>query len=217
VGSVEVGTVQNVVLTVAFSRGTITANNVLQAPRSGEANNYTINGVNQSLTPSLTVTNVTITSAAITYSSTTSYTSGVQPLDSKGGTSGSAAASGNKVATTSITGLRRRFWGLNVPDSSNSADIRDLTNSNLTLAKGSQLPISTVNGTSSIVVAYPATIGDIASWRDNSNSSVDLLGSITKTVSSIPGVNGYAAINYYVYRFKPDAPWDQVVNYTVTI
>lgn len=129
---------------------------------------------------------------------------------------------GSKSATTStnISGYRNTFYGtLTTKSTPTSAVIRGLTASNAALAKGSTFKINVPVGALRVIVAYPATIGNLASINDENGLDAKIDSSFTATTVSVEGANGYDAIDYkvYVMDYADTAPNDTVNKFRVTL
>ena len=133
---------------------------------------------------------------------------------------------GTTTAKTSsvLYGYRKSFWG--VLDNKNtdlatmdSAFVRALTGSSTAaLTKGSTFDINIKkNSTMRIVLAYPASIGELASVKDENASNAQIVTNFTKYSVSVNGANGYDAIAYFVYVMDraEAAPDDNVYHVTL--
>lgn len=128
---------------------------------------------------------------------------------------------GTKTAnSSSVTGYRMGFYG-SLTDKSGSvtsALIRGLSGkSNKKVAKGQKYTISVPSGTQRIIVAYDATIGDVASITSAEQFGSEIKDSFVKSTVSVEGANAYTGINYNVYVKDLAAPQGTATTYTLTI
>lgn len=162
-------------------------------------------------------------STSYSITSKANYTDGAIPNTNTGNPypAGKITA-GSKSATTStkITGYRNTFYGtMTTKAEPTSAVIRGLTASNAALAKGSVFKVDVPVGALRVFVAYPATIGDIASINDENGLDAKIDSSFTKSTVSVEGANGYEAIDYNVYimDYADTAPNDTANKFRVTL
>lgn len=109
---------------------------------------------------------------------------------------------GQLTPSKSYVGQRKMFWGsdTNAIEATTSAQIRALANNKLNPQKGTVTPIATGEGTKYIVIAYPASLGDVASIMQSS-TNLDVKGSFAKTTVDVEGADGYTAVSYNVYIY----------------
>ena len=128
-------------------------------------------------------------------------------------------AAGSKSATSSaVTGYRKTFYGIltDANDAPTSDDIRALTGSTSALKKGSTFSISVTSAAKRVVIAYPATLGDLASVKYVEGSNADVTSSFTTRIQvDVEGAGNYTAIPYKVY-IAP-AAYSSTVTYNVTL
>lgn len=167
--------------------------------------------------PEITVEDTT--SYAITTKA--NYTDGVIPNTNTGNPyEAGKILAGSKSATTSvkITGYRNTFYGtLVVKSDPTSAVIRGLTPSNAALKKGSVFKIDIPVGALRVVIAYPATIGDLSSINDENGLDAKIDSSFTKSTVSVEGANGHTAIDYNVYIMDYATANDTANKFRVTL
>lgn len=169
--------------------------------------------------PEITVEDAT--SYSIT--SKANHTEGVIPNTNTGNPyAAGKIEAGSKSATisTKITGYRNTFYGaLKTKEEATSAVLRGLTASNAALKKGSTFKIDIPVGALRVYVAYPATIGDLASINDENGLDAKIDSSFTKSTVSVEGANGYDAIDYNVYimDYADTAPNDTANKFRVTL
>lgn len=147
----------------------------------------------------------TIPEGSITYAAQVTYEDGQVPTDNMGEPDPSAQIKGGiKTATASVSGRRKVFWadGSAAIAHASSADIRALAHSQL-----GSLPSTISTGASQyVVIAYPASLGDIAIKQGNA-SDADITGQFVKTTVQVEGANGYQAVAYNVYALEAASPF----------
>ena len=221
--NVEAGT-QGITLTVNLNRGSITGKtvsniwdpNTLQDYRSGTATQYIILGVNNGTTSSYTSAAAIMQEGTNTLNGNVTYSTGPQPVDSKGQNYLSPLASNTMSTSTIVYGRRKAFYGVN-NTASNSSQIRSLVGSLLNPSNGSSFRISIPIGTTNVVFAYPSSLQDVSSVLYVEGFNSDVKGNFSQTTVSVEAANGYTATNYKVYKYTPVSAFTQAVNYDVTI
>jgi len=219
---VESGTT-GISLTVNYDRGAITGKTVsliwqpttFQDYRAGAATNYVINGTNNGTTSSYTDGSVVIADGSNSFTSTVTYGTGPQPVDSKGANYSTALAGSTISPGLTVTGRRRAFYGVDSLANS-SATIRSLGSSTLNPSNGTSFAISIPAGTTSVVFAYPSSLQDVSSVKE-SVLNAEVKTAFSQTTVSVQGANSYTGTNYKVYRFAPVEAFPSSVTYTVTI
>jgi hypothetical protein len=222
--TVESGTT-SVTLTVTLNRGAITGKSIggiwqpstFQDFRSGVATNYIINGINNGTTNSLVSSTAIIKDGSNSFSSTTSYDQGPQPVDSKNINYSTPLVAGTANAITNVTGARRGFYGVDsLADT--SALIRSLgSNTNPGVSNGTNFTINIPAGATSVIFAYPSTLQNVTTVKYVEGLNAEVKTNFTQTTVLVEGLNGYTAINYKVYRYVPVQPFPSSATYTVTI
>lgn len=127
---------------------------------------------------------------------------------------------GSKTGTKgSITGYRNSFYGtLTNKDVIDGAVVRGLTGkSNKALRKGDAFTFAVPVGALRVVIAYPATLGDIKSVLDVNGLNAEIKSGFTKQEVQVEGANGYKAIAYNVYNLDFAKANDAANTYKVTI
>lgn len=167
--------------------------------------------------PELTVTDTT--SYSITAKS--NYSDGAIPKTNTGNdyVAGQIKA-GSKSATTSVklAGYRNTFYGtLTEKSELTSAVIRGLKASDAALKNGSKFNVTIPVGAMRVVIAYPATLKDVASINDVNGLNAKIDGSFVKSTVAVEGANGYDAIDYKVYVMDFAEANDTANTYAVEI
>ena len=128
---------------------------------------------------------------------------------------------GSKSATTStkLVGYRNTFFGtLEEKVEVTSAIIRGLQGkSEAALVDGSTFEVEIPVGAVRVVIAYPATLKDVANINDVNGLGSKIDGSFTKSTIAVEGVNGYEAVDYKVYVMDFAEANDTANKYTVEI
>lgn len=222
--NIETGTILDVLVTYNYNRGSINGKidggiwqpATMQDYRGGAATQYIINGTNMSTTNNRTISSYQIIDNANTFSGGVTYLIGPQPVDSLGNNYDSPYPSGTVSRTTSIMGKRNTFWGVSSLGNSSTL-IRALGNNYLGHVKGNTFTINIPIGATSVVFAYPSTLGSVASVKYVQGLNAEIKDIFTMTTVSVFGANSYGAINYNVYRYVPAESFTSVATYSVTI
>ena len=170
--NIESGTIVDVAVTYTYNRGSINGKLVggvwqpatMQDYRGGVATQYIINGTNMSTTNTRTISSYQIIDGSNTFSGSVTYLAGPQPVDSLGNNYDSPYPSGTVSRSTIISGKRNTFWGVSSLANS-SALIRALGNSYLGHVDGGTFTINIPIGATSVVFAYPTTLGYVSSVK----------------------------------------------------
>lgn len=119
-----------------------------------------------------------------------------------------------------VTGYRNTFYGtLTEKGTLDSGKIRGLNKSKKALADGSDFTITVPVGAMRVVFAYPATLRDVTSVRDDA-MGMPIETGFTKSTMAVYGANGYRNEkneSYKVYVMDFAGPLDTANTYTVTI
>ena len=130
-------------------------------------------------------------------------------------------AEGSKSGTRgTITGHRKTFYGTTTDKTSEttSAIIRGLSGkSNAALNNGSTFKVTIPVGALRVLIAYPATLRDVTSIKDDNAMSAEIKTGFTLSTVAVEGANSYTATNYKVYTMDFANANDTANTYTVTI
>lgn len=207
-GSYEVGTTKTINYSASLSAGSYQFGPATGITATGWTVKATNNGADAGTSTSNTGTFDSIVvgdNTAYSITATATHEAGTMPLNNlKQETPAKQIAAGSKSATSSkITGYRRGFYGTlaaNCNGVLTSNDIRGLAQKTTnTPAKGDKWTLNIPVGVSCFVIAYPASIGDIASIVDIGGGNFEIKDNFKKTQVNVEGVNGYEAIAYNVY------------------
>ena len=130
-------------------------------------------------------------------------------------------AEGSKSGTRgTITGHRKTFYGTTADKTSEttSAIIRGLSGkSNAALNNGSTFKVTIPVGALRVLIAYPATLREVTSIKDDNAMSAEIKTGFTLSTVAVEGANNYTATNYKVYTMDFANANDTANTYTVTI
>lgn len=201
----EVGTKVTPTYTATLSPGTYEfgpATNVT-------ATSWTVtdtNGGNQSTASGtmaeLTVgddTNYTITAVA-------AYGDGAMPKTNLGNeyAAGQIKAGSKQGTKSGLTGYRASFYGTATDKlaSIDSAFVRGLAvKTNKALQNGFAFDITIPEGAMRIAFAYPATLQDVTSVKDDNGLNAEIKTSFARSTVDVEGADGYTAKSYKVYVY----------------
>lgn len=127
---------------------------------------------------------------------------------------------GSKSKTAgSITGYRKTFYGTTSNENVITSDlIRSLASSSSSaLSNGAAFDISLPVGAKRVIIAYPATLRDITSIKDDNGLNAEIVSAFTATTLDVEGANGYDSITYDVYTTVFAEPLEKANVYHVTI
>jgi hypothetical protein len=149
----------------------------------------------------------------VSFMATAHYEAGVL----KDGYTGTPIEAGQvNSAQVLFRGLRNLFFDCSKP-SATSADIRAFANKILNPVKGKNFKIKVPGGTTSVKIAYKASVGTIASIKYVEGANSEIKDSFTSKNLAVAGTNNFAAVDYLVYEWNPSAPISQDITLDVTI
>lgn len=151
-----------------------------------------------------------------TFLGSISYAEGPVKLSRAGNPTPGNIAAGVVTASVAITGKRYLFAGFNTT-ATTSAAIRALTPRTLGPVNGSAFTINIPAGTTQVVFAYPADLRDVSSviYVEGLNAQVKPI--FVQSTVAVEGANAFTPINYRVYVYTPDGPFQNPATYNVTI
>ena len=148
---------------------------------------------------------------SISYKVTAEYTEGAVANDNLGSPSSPPkriSAGSTSKSSGSINVFRKYFYGtdLNKKEDPDSAYVRALTGSTAAARKGTTFSITIPEGTKTVMIAYPSSIGEIASVKDSEAFGTDIVANFKsgKKLVNVEGAEGYTAIEYNVYIYAVD-------------
>ena len=220
-GSFEVGTKTSPTFSASLNAGSYT-----YGPATGVvAKSWSVTSTagDSFTTNSGTCKEVTVTDG-ISYSitATASYDDGAIAKTNLGNDSSPVKKvdAGSKSKTAgSITGYRKTFYGTTSNENTITSDlIRSLASSSSSaLSDGATFDVSLPVGAKRVIIAYPATLRDITSIKDDNGLNAEIVSAFTATTIDVEGANGYDAITYDVYTTVFAAPLEKANVYHVTI
>lgn len=220
-GNYEVGTKVTPQWSVALNPG-----NYSYGPATGvTATSYTVSDSddNTAETSSGSFPELTVEDGEnYTISATVAHSEGAVPKTNLGNdyATGKIAAGSKSGSKGTITGHRKTFYGTTTDKASatTSAIIRGLGGkSNAALGNGSTFKVSIPVGALRVLIAYPATLRDVTSIKDDNAMSAEIKTGFTQSILAVEGANGYTATNYKVYTMDFANANDTANTYTVTI
>ena len=110
------------------------------------------------------------------------------------------------------------FFGASTTDQpfTTSAEIRSL-NKKQNIVKGDTFTINIPVGSRTITIAYPASLGDIASVKFVESLNAEIKSAFVKSTVNVEGANGATAIPYNVYTQVSPVEFNAISQYDVTI
>ena len=204
VTSQECGTVINPTLTATFTKndgGNLTS---IEIQKGAEK----VTGAESPLTSEQSVT---FADAAVSYKAVAAYEEGSIKNDNLGEQSpnGHIVAGSINSNTLTFQGKRQTFAGTgagSLPEL-NSANVRKFTARDVLVDAGQQ----------HIVIAYPATIGDITQIRYEEGNDNNMAANFQKQVVQVEGANAFTPINYNVYTYAMDVPAAAKMTFKITL
>jgi hypothetical protein len=223
----EAGSTVSWQLGVSFDRGHIMGALVegiwdagtSQNPRAGEAEYYTIDGVNMGETSTRTIDQL-IADGNNTRTASVTHLEGPQPTDSDGEDYGSPLAAGTlSISSGVLRGQRKWFGGGQITSNLTSAGIRALEDSGLNPTTSGVYEIQVAQDSTIAVIAFESSKGEIDYIEQFGQGIVIDVTEVWEYhgLVSVEGANGYAGVDYKVYTFVPDVPYPSLVRYRFKI
>lgn len=131
---------------------------------------------------------------------------------------GQIKAGTKTVTSAAITGYRNSFYGtMEEKTTLDSAAIRSLRRTGEAITDGASFKITIPAGALRVVIAYPATIRDISSVKDENGLNAEISSGFARATVDVEGANGHSAIPYKVYYLDFATANTQENTYAVTI
>ena len=149
-----------------------------------------------------------------------SHDAGAIPVTNRGNeyAAGKIAAGTKTKTSAAATGYRNSFYGtLENKNALTSDVIRGLTKSGKALADGDTFTVPVPVGALRVIIAYPATLKDVASIQDENSAYFNIAASFTLQTMDVNGANNYTAKSYKVYTLDFADPNGKANNFIVTI
>ena len=148
------------------------------------------------------------------------HTAGAMPVTNTGNeySAGKIAAGTKSKTSGAATGYRNSFYGtLGNKNTLTSDVIRGLTKSGKALANGDTFTVPVPVGALRVVIAYPATLKDVASIQDENSAYFNIAASFASQTMDVNGENNYTAKSYKVYTLDFASANEKANNFIVTI
>lgn len=223
----QVGEIIDVKLTMTFNRGSINGDNIdetwdpqqFQNYRSGQVTHYILGGTNTGLVNQRIIQNYTILLGTNNWVGTVHYEQGPQPKDSRGNDYMQPLAAWQLNRNATIFGRRKSFFGGDTTVNetyTTSEQIRSLNQHHLNPQKGDKLQLNAPTGSKMITIAIPASLGSIQQIMYHTGQVV-VTQLFNLTNISVQGANEFSGVQYNVYTYIPQNPFDHPVRFDVTI
>lgn len=224
-GAKEVGTEFTPNWTVNFNPGAYSANAEGAQPTGVTATEYAVTDTNSNdaATQTGSFSGFTVTDDTnYRVTATVTHTAGNVPTTFLGKPyEAGKIQAGSKVGNSSyVTGFRQGMYGALTDKTGeiNSALVRSVSGrTNKAVAKGQKYTITVPAGTLRVILAYPATIGAVASITSAEEFGSEIKDSFVRSTASVEGANSYTGINYNVYVKDLASPQVNATTYSVTI
>lgn len=210
----EVGNVINPQLTATFTQNDAGALTNIEIQKGSEK-------VTGTQSPLESTQEVTFSDTPVTFKAVASYGQGAIKEDNLGDQSPAGRIEADSISSSPLTfqGKRATFAGTGVGEipELNSAAIRALTNKGLGLSKNAQFDILVDKGQQHVIVAYPATLGDITQIRYDEANDNNMVANFKKQTIQVAGAKNFTPINYNVYTFKMGVPAAAPMTFKITL
>lgn len=218
-GSFEVGTKTTPTFSASLSAGSYT-----YGPATGVvAESWSVSSTagDSFSTNSGTCKEVEVTDGiAYSITATATHNAGITAKTNIGNNTDIKIDAGTKTKTAgTISGYRKSFWGTTDNlDPITSDVIRGLASSSSSaLADGSTFDVTLPVGAQRVIIAYPATLRDVSSVKDDNGLQAEIVGAFKGSTVDVEGANKYQAITYDVYVTEFAEPLTKANIYHVTI
>ena len=214
VTSQECGTAINPTLTATFTQNDGGALTSIEIQKGSEK-------VTGDSSPLKSEQPVTFADEAISFKAVAAYAQGPIKDDNLGDQSPAGRIEAGSINSNTLTfqGKRQTFAGTgagSLPEL-NSANVRKFTARGLGLGKNSKFDVLVDVGQQHIVIAYPATIGDITQIRYEEGNDNNMAANFQKQVVQVEGANAFTPINYNVYTYTMDVPAAAKMTFKITL
>lgn len=214
VTSQECGTAINPTLTATFTQNDGGALTSIEIQKGSEK-------VTGDSSPLKSEQPVTFADEAISFKAVAAYAQGPIKDDNLGDQSPAGRIEAGSINSNTLTfqGKRQTFAGTgagSLPEL-NSTNVRKFTARGLGLGKNSKFDVLVDVGQQHIVIAYPATIGDITQIRYEEGNDNNMATNFQKQVVQVEGANAFTPINYNVYTYTMDVPAAAKMTFKITL
>ena len=124
----------------------------------------------------------------------------------------------DSTKTSSFKFVRNGFYGTdtsNIPFTT-SDQIRGLTTV-VGIKKGKTFNIQVPVGAQNVVIAYPSSLGDLASVKFVESMNAEISSVFTKTTIQVEGAEAYVSTEYNIYQYVPSVPFSQTSTFAITV
>jgi hypothetical protein len=122
------------------------------------------------------------------------------------------------IKNSFVTGYRDSFYGtLEEKNVLDSDVIRSLKHYGSKMLPGTSTIVNLPVGAKRVVFAYPASLPDLVSVRDNNGLDANIINAFKKSIIQVEGCDGYWPIDYKVYVIDFANPYNTANYYTFTI
>ena len=164
---------------------------------------------------------VTFADEAVIFSAKATYGQGDIKNDNLNEPSPNGRIEAGSISSSPLTfqGKRMTFAGTGIGEipELNSEAIRALASKRLGLGKNSKFDVLVDVGQQHIIIAYPATIGDITQIRYEEANDNSMAANFKKQVIQVAGHNNFTPVNYNVYTYKMDVPAAAKMTFKITL
>jgi len=163
---------------------------------------------------------IQITGDVLRYRSKLSYPDGAVKNNNLGEPDPTGQIIGASITRElSYNGVRNLFYGTSPEVSAllDSDAIRRQRFSSLDHQKGQKITLGIVSGSKEVVIAYPSTLGDIASIKYIELGNTEVKDTFTRMDTDVAGAEGFYPIPYNVYVYRPAAPFGSNATFEITI
>ena len=211
----EVGNVINPKLTATFTQNDAGALTNIEIQKGSEK-------VTGTTSPFESTQEVTFSDTPVTFKAVASYGQGAIKNDNLNEPSPDGrieAGTINSQNNLTFQGKRQTFAGTGIGSlpELNSANVRKFTARGLGLGKNSKFDVLVDVGQQHIVIAYPATIGNITQIRYEEGNDNNMAANFQKQVVQVEGANAFIPINYNVYTYTMDVPAAAKMTFKITL
>ena len=216
--NVECGTQITPTVTTSFDKGAykfgpdtgVTVTGFTLKQKNGSLGEETLIDNEGSIRQYVAEAPVTVEEGNYTFTAQVTHSAGVAANSSFGTPNeGVKIAQGTKTATKTVVGQRQLFYVSDTASdkAEDSAAVRGLASKKLGPTKGMKFDVTIPQGAKRVIIAYPASLGDLSAVVQDS-TSMSALGSFTKATVSVEGANAYKAVNYNVYTYVTEAAFN---------
>lgn len=214
VNAQEVGSTIKPTLTATFGQKDAGALTSIEIQKGAEK-------VTGTTSPLTSQQDITFADTAVSFKAVAAYEEGPIKNDNLGVQAPEGHILAGSISSNTLTfqGKRQTFAGAGVGTTPvlDSAAVRKFTARGLGLGKNSKFDILVDVGQKHILIAYPATLGDITQIRYEEGNDNNMAANFTKQTVQVEGANGFTAVNYNVYTYEMDTPAAAKMTFKITL